>query len=64
MKCYTCARAGKSTDAVAVCAICGMALCMAHVIRREAVRPVVGLVPEQTMQILCQECSDALARTG
>lgn len=35
MKCYICAQMGKSTDAVAICIICGMGTCMEHTIRRE-----------------------------
>lgn len=27
MKCYICAEEGKSTDAVAMCIVCGMGLC-------------------------------------
>ena len=35
MKCYVCAKMGKSTDAVAICIVCGMGTCMDHTIRRE-----------------------------
>ena len=35
MKCYICAREGKSSDAVAICIVCGMGTCMERTIRRE-----------------------------
>ncbi len=35
MKCYICAKMGKSTDAVASCIVCGMGTCMEHTIRKE-----------------------------
>lgn len=35
MKCYVCAKMGKSTDAVAICIVCGMGTCMDHTIRRD-----------------------------
>ncbi|MCU0633082.1 MAG: DUF2180 family protein [Methanolinea sp.] len=35
MKCYICAKNGVSTDAVAICIVCGMGTCMEHTIRRD-----------------------------
>jgi hypothetical protein len=35
MKCYVCAKMGKSSDAVAICIVCGMGTCMEHTIRRD-----------------------------
>ncbi len=35
MKCYICAKEGRSSDAVAVCIVCGMGLCTEHAIREE-----------------------------
>jgi hypothetical protein len=65
MKCYTCAKAGITMDAVALCSVCGMGLCMDHAIHREVgvVQPVVGLRTKPTMQVLCQTCLDALVQT-
>lgn len=59
MKCYTCAKAGKTTDAVAVCTVCGMAVCMEHAHEREVqvTQRVSGWVSETAMQILCERCS-------
>ena len=28
MQCYVCAKAGKQTEAVGICIVCGMGLCM------------------------------------
>lgn len=35
MKCYMCALEGKDTDALAICIVCGMGICMDHLIREE-----------------------------
>lgn len=35
MKCYLCKLEGKDTDAVASCIVCGMGVCMNHVVREE-----------------------------
>lgn len=55
MKCYEHAKQGVDKEAVAVCAICGMGVCMDHLIEREVplVRAVSGWVSETAMQILC-----------
>ncbi|MDO8728205.1 MAG: DUF2180 family protein [Candidatus Methanoperedens sp.] len=66
MKCYICAKNGKDTDAVAVCIVCGMGVCMKHSIREET--PVwKGDYPvrlekdiENIKRILCQPCHEAL----
>ena len=31
MKCYKCAKEGKDTDAIGICVVCGMGLCIDHV---------------------------------
>jgi hypothetical protein len=63
MKCYICARDGKSTDAVAICIVCGMGTCMDHTIRRE-VEVWEGGYPFPSRKIgkkyprmLCPECN-------
>jgi len=63
MKCYVCAKMGKSTDAVAICIVCGMGTCMEHTIRREVetweggypfpARKLPGKIP----RMLCPECN-------
>ena len=35
MKCYQCAKKGVDTEAVVICIICGMGLCMEHLLREE-----------------------------
>jgi len=62
MKCYVCAKNGKETDAVAICIVCGMGLCMEHVIR-EDVDIWEGGYPfparksrKKLPRILCPEC--------
>jgi hypothetical protein len=66
MKCYMCAKMGKDTDAVAVCIVCGMGVCMDHAIYEET--PIwKGDYPvrlekniEKLKRILCQPCHKAL----
>ncbi|MHC4454064.1 MAG: DUF2180 family protein, partial [Planctomycetota bacterium] len=33
MKCYICNKEGKETDAIAICIVCGIAVCVDHQIR-------------------------------
>lgn len=35
MKCYVCAKEGVETPAVAMCIVCGMFVCMHHLVREE-----------------------------
>ena len=35
MQCYVCAKAGKQTEAVGMCIVCGMGLCMDHALRED-----------------------------
>ena len=65
MKCYICAKEGKNTDAAGVCIVCGMGLCMDHIIR-EDMDLWEGGYPfpltrsgKRLPRILCQECSAA-----
>ena len=65
MKCYICAREGKSSDAVAICIVCGMGTCMEHTIRRE-VDVWEGGYPfpakklgKKIPRMLCQDCNAA-----
>ncbi|MCC6443072.1 MAG: DUF2180 family protein [Armatimonadetes bacterium] len=71
MKCYQCALEGYQTDAVAICIVCGMAVCMDHLIREEL--PVsetfmTGLgiqkktYPLTMPRFLCYPCYDALSQ--
>ena len=63
MKCYVCAKEGKDSDAVGVCIVCGMGLCMEHVIREDTEVWQGGYpfpakrLPKKIPRILCPECS-------
>ena len=69
MNCYVCNKLGKQEPAVAICIVCGMGLCMDHVVREEL--PVYESVnagmaaskhklPATLPRILCPECYKAL----
>ncbi len=69
MKCYECAKLGKDEDAVAICVICGMGLCMEHSLRENL--PVVDFIdwgfgkeehryPVDIPRFLCSECKVAV----
>jgi hypothetical protein len=66
MKCYICAEEGKDSDAVAICIVCGMGLCMKHAIREETEVWSGGYpFPSEKMsetlpRILCRYCYKAL----
>ncbi|MEE8191021.1 MAG: DUF2180 family protein [Candidatus Scalindua sediminis] len=69
MKCYICDQEGKETDAIAICIVCGIAVCRKHQIREQI--PVTetykwGLGEEKVTlplplpRILCEWCYQAL----
>jgi hypothetical protein len=69
MICYVCAQAGGKKEAVAICILCGMALCQEHLVREEL--PVwekvqIGVgetrrrLPDTLPRFLCQPCYQAL----
>ena len=66
MKCYTCAKDGMDRDAVAVCAVCGMALCMDHVHEREVpmVQRTSGWASQTAMHMLCERCAKLASTTA
>ncbi|RLI75603.1 hypothetical protein DRO97_02925 [Archaeoglobales archaeon] len=65
MKCYICAEEGKETDAVAICIVCGMGLCMDHLVREEMEvwkgdYPFPSKKLKKTIpRIVCQVCYSA-----
>lgn len=66
MECYVCAKAGNKTEAVGVCIVCGMGLCMDHALR-EDVEVWEGGYPfpskkatKPLPRILCEECKQVL----
>ncbi len=57
MKCYIHASEGSSEEAVAICVVCGMGVCMEHAVERDmpvARPPGQAGYPERAMLILCQ----------
>jgi hypothetical protein len=67
--CYVCHQQGKSTPAIAVCIVCGMALCAEHLVREalpvwQDVNAGMGTMrkklPETLPRIVCAECHQAL----
>ncbi|MFE0100381.1 DUF2180 family protein [Streptomyces sp. NPDC059009] len=64
MKCYDCAHAGQSVDAVAVCRHCGSGMCVAHVaVAGEEVRHLTGMGlshgPRAARRMTCTVCHEA-----
>ncbi|AIY90309.1 DUF2180 family protein [Geoglobus acetivorans] len=65
MKCYICKEQGKDTEAVAICIVCGMGVCMEHLVRKDVElwkgdypfpsRKLKKTVP----RILCSICNEA-----
>jgi hypothetical protein len=69
MVCYVCAGEGKRSEAVAICIVCGMALCAQHAVREELpvlARLHTGLgetrqeLPERLPRFVCPDCYRAL----
>jgi hypothetical protein len=69
VKCYICNKEGKETDAIAICIVCGIAVCKDHQVREQI--PVTetykwGLGEEKVTlplplpRILCTWCYQAL----
>lgn len=62
MNCYTCAQEGDTREAVAVCAVCGMGLCMEHAFERTVSHGKhppgpAGVGTATTMYIFCERCA-------
>ena len=69
MRCYQCAKEGVDKEAVAICVICGMGLCMEHLFREELlVADIVdwGLgeerveYPRSLPRFICADCKVAI----
>jgi hypothetical protein len=69
LKCYICDQEGKETDAIAICIVCGIAVCKEHSVREQI--PVTetykwGMgeekvtLPLPVPRILCEWCYQAL----
>ncbi len=76
MKCYICAKQGIDSNAVAICIICGMGLCMGHAIKEELlVKDIIDWgfgeerieYPHKLPRFICAECKlviDQRKQTG
>ena len=69
MKCYVCAKQGVDKDAVAICIVCGMGLCLGHAFKEELlVRDIIDWgfgeerieYPNTLPRFLCAECKLAM----
>lgn len=63
MNCFVCAKEERTSAAVAVCAVCGMGLCMEHAHERTVARERHPSgwgefqTPTTTMYIFCERCA-------
>lgn len=69
MKCYICAKQGIDEEAVAICIVCGMGLCLGHAFKQELrVRDIVDWgfgeekieYPHTLPRFICAECKLAM----
>jgi len=71
MKCYICAKQGIDEEAVAICIVCGMGLCLGHAFKEElAVADVINWgfgeekidYPHTLPRFICAECKLAIGQ--
>lgn len=69
MKCYVCAKQGVDKDAVAICIVCGMGLCLGHAFKEELlVKDIINWgfgeerieYPHTLPRFICAECKLAI----
>jgi len=69
MKCYICAKLGVETDAIAICIVCGMGLCLGHAFKETiAVKDIIDwgfgkeehVYPHTIPRFICAECKLAI----
>ena len=69
MKCYICAKQGVDEEAVAICIVCGMGLCLGHAFKEELlVKDVIDWgfgeetieYPHTLPRFICAECKLAI----
>jgi hypothetical protein len=69
LKCYICDQEGRETEAVAICIVCGIAVCKEHQVRHEialtetfkwGTTEEVITLPTPLPRILCAWCYQAL----
>ncbi len=68
MKCYLCAEEGKETDALAVCIVCGVAVCKEDLVRDEvsfweAQFISSDMSPEEAVSLFRSPCLVSCARS-
>ena len=71
MKCYVCAKQGKDSDAIAICIICGMGICMDHAVYEEHdvlvedYRPIIAKykkLPDKLPRFMCSPCHQVFSK--
>jgi hypothetical protein len=71
MKCYICAKQGVNEEAVAICIVCGMGLCMGHAFKENLlVRDIIDWgfgeehvqYPHTLPRFICAECKLAISQ--
>ena len=66
MQCYVCSQTGSKSEAIAICIVCGMAVCKEHLIRADIDMWEGGYpfpphkLKKKLPRVLCQECYSAL----
>lgn len=66
MHCYVCAQSGVQREAIAICIVCGMAVCQEHLVRADVEMWEGGYpfprkqLKKKLPRILCRECYSAL----
>lgn len=62
MKCYICAKQGVEKDAVAICIVCEMGLCMGHAVKEVMlVRDIINWDSERRRSSIPIPCLDSSA---
>jgi len=70
MQCYVCAQTGVESEAIAICIVCGMAVCKEHLISADVDMWEGGYpfpsrkLKKKLPRVLCQECYNALVTQG
>jgi hypothetical protein len=69
MKCYVCAKQGVDEEAVAICIVCGMGLCLGHAFKEALeVKDIIDwgygtekiVYPHTIPRFICAECKLAI----
>jgi hypothetical protein len=66
VQCYVCSQTGSKSEAIAICIVCGMAVCKEHLIRADVDMWEGGYpfpphkLKKKLPRVLCKECYSAL----